>query len=360
MFFYAFFPLGFCNKKHEYQYFNIIGELFQKGGINLPQQRLDCVDAGSEFCPCYLAETNECITCSHLQGKDFCDCHWRGVCIYQEYAMNGYKSKTSRQIFNSQILEKIEISHNCRILKLKVTKTLARQLKEPGAYVFLRNKDMKHYFDVPMSIMDTDELNGYIYIAYQIVGSKTKMLDKAKDEIIVRGPYWNGLLGRRYLKAIKNENCLIIAKGVAQAPATLATKKLLHNNNKVTFIIDKGSIEKVIVKDFIKGLSSDCLNIIEEDITSDKGKSLIQNKLKNENIKLVFSGGSDLTHAFIIGLINHLDINPYIVATNNNEFCCGEGVCGSCSMFLKNGKSVKTCKTQINIREAIEGRIKSD
>ena len=328
--------------------------------MNLPQQRLDCVDVGSEFCPCYLAEINECITCSHLQGKDFCDCHWRGICIYQEYAMNGYKSKMSRQIFNSQIVEKIRISDNCVIIKLKVTKTLARQLKEPGAYVFLRNKDMKHYFDAPMSIMDTDEQNGYIYIAYQILGAKTKMLDKASKEIIVRGPYWNGLLGKRYLKAVENENCLVIARGIAQAPANLVIKKLLYNNNKVTFIVDKGSIEKVIITDFIKNLNSENLLIIQEDIKSDRGKSLIKNNLQTENVKLVFSGGSDVTHAYIIGLIDQKNLNPYIVVTNNNEFCCGEGVCGSCSMFLKNGKSVKTCKTQINIREAIEGRIIGD
>lgn len=251
------FFLEFCNKKIKYQYFNIIGELFRKGGVNLSQQRLECVDAGSEFCPCYLAETNECITCSHLQGKDFCDCHWRGVCIYQEYVMNGFKSKMSRQIFNSQIIEKIKIGESCTILKLKVTKTLARQLKEPGAYVFLRNKNMEHYFDVPMSIMDTDELNGYIYIAYQIIGSKTKMLDKANGEIIIRGPYWNGLLGIRYLKAVKNEHCVVIAKGIAQAPATLVTKKLLYNNNKVTFIIDKGGVGKVIISDFIKHINSE-------------------------------------------------------------------------------------------------------
>ncbi|NFG18899.1 sulfide/dihydroorotate dehydrogenase-like FAD/NAD-binding protein, partial [Clostridium botulinum] len=43
----------------------------------------DCIDAGSEYCPCHLAETGDCILCSQLSGKKFCDCiNWKGVCIY--------------------------------------------------------------------------------------------------------------------------------------------------------------------------------------------------------------------------------------------------------------------------------------
>ena len=32
-----------------------------------------CIDAGSENCPCLLAASGDCITCSRLQGKDCCD-----------------------------------------------------------------------------------------------------------------------------------------------------------------------------------------------------------------------------------------------------------------------------------------------
>lgn len=42
---------------------------------------IDCIDAGTEFCPCHLAEEGECILCSQLHGKCFCDCvNWKGVC----------------------------------------------------------------------------------------------------------------------------------------------------------------------------------------------------------------------------------------------------------------------------------------
>ena len=57
----------------------------------------NCIDCGTEFCPCKLAETGECILCSQLQGEHFCDClNWNGVCIYQELYNNGMKAKKGR------------------------------------------------------------------------------------------------------------------------------------------------------------------------------------------------------------------------------------------------------------------------
>ncbi|EOD01086.1 sulfide/dihydroorotate dehydrogenase-like FAD/NAD-binding protein [Caldisalinibacter kiritimatiensis] len=320
----------------------------------MTKERLECVDAGSEYCPCYLAETNNCITCSHLQGKDFCDCNWRGVCIYQEYAWNGYKSKFNRTTTKAAIVKRINVTDNCTVLELKVTKTLARQLSEAGSYVFLRDINLPSYFDVPMSIMDTDVTNGCVYIAYQKLGSKTKKLDDTKDKLFLRGPYWNGVFGLRNLKKVKNSKCLIVARGIAQAPSVLVAKKLIRNNNEIVMIIDKGKVGKNFIDEYLEGLN---LNIVEENVMQEKGILLIKNILKNENISLIYSGGSDVLHSKLINMIDDLSIEPYIVATNNGEICCGEGICGSCSTRLKDGTIVKTCKTQVDARKIIERRV---
>ncbi|AFS78425.1 hypothetical protein Curi_c14150 [Gottschalkia acidurici 9a] len=321
------------------------------------KHRLECIDAGSEYCPCYLAETNDCITCSHLQGKEFCECNWRGICIYQEYVMNGCKRKKQRESNVAKVEEIKNISDNCIILKLKVNNTLARQLKEPGAYVFLRGEELPHYFDTPMSIMDVDEVNGYIYIAYQILGSKTKKLEKDREEYLVRGPYWNGLYGMKNLKKVSNKECLVVVKGIAQAPAILVVKKLLKNQNNVTFIVDKGAIGDVFIKDFIKGLN---MKTIETNLQSSSGEMLIKNILKNNDIGLVYSGGSDVLHSSIIRMIDETKKDPFIVVTNNNEICCGEGVCGGCTIRLADGVRAKSCKTQLDARKVIERRVLND
>ncbi len=320
-------------------------------------KRQECVDVGSEYCPCYLAETGNCITCSQLQGKEFCDCNWRGVCVYQEFVMNGNKIKQQRDYYNSIIEDIHEIRSNSFILKLKVTKTLARQLKEPGSYIFLRDKDLPQYFDVPMSVMQSDTINGVITVAYKAIGVKTNNLKKCKEEVLIKGPYWNGVYGLSNLKKVKEKNCLIVARGISQAPALLAIEKLVKNKNKVALILDKGSIDEIFIYDFIKDMD---IEIYEENTMSEEGKALIKNILLNKNIDLVYSAGSDLLHMNIINIIDELGINPYLAVTNNNEICCGEGVCGGCTIRLKDGTRVKPCKTQIDSRKIIERRVLID
>ncbi|SDY49452.1 NAD(P)H-flavin reductase [Proteiniborus ethanoligenes] len=320
-------------------------------------RRLECIDAGSEYCPCYLAETKNCITCSQLQGKEFCDCNWTGTCILQELTMNRNKVKKQRDYYNGGIEEFDKIGQDSFLLKLKVTKTLARQLKEPGSYVFIRDNNLPQYFDTPMSVMKSDELNGTITIVFKAVGTKTNQLKNIKDNVLIKGPYWNGVLGLSYIKKVKGENCLVLARGISQAPSLLSLEKLVKNNNHVTLILDKGSVGEIFINDYIKSMS---IEIFEEDLMSEKGSVLVKHILTNKNISLIFSAGSDLLHMKIIKLIDELDIKPYLAVTNNTEICCGEGICGGCTTRLKNEGRVKPCKTQIDARKIIERRVLID
>lgn len=47
-----------------------------------------CGSYGSEDCPCVLSTLKECLVCSHLQGKEFCDCEWNKYCVYINYLHN--------------------------------------------------------------------------------------------------------------------------------------------------------------------------------------------------------------------------------------------------------------------------------
>lgn len=44
-----------------------------------------CGSYGSNDCPCVLSVLGECLVCSHLRGKDFCDCEWNKYCVYINY-----------------------------------------------------------------------------------------------------------------------------------------------------------------------------------------------------------------------------------------------------------------------------------
>ncbi|SHJ48253.1 sulfide/dihydroorotate dehydrogenase-like FAD/NAD-binding protein [Paramaledivibacter caminithermalis] len=303
----------------------------------------ECIDAGSDYCPCYLAETNDCITCSHLQGKDFCDCNWRGVCIFQEYMWNGKKAKLARKNFMGKVLDKEVIGDNLIIFKIAVTKSFARDLKQPGSYVFIRDPNKQEYFDIPMSIMYADDNKGEIHIAVQIIGTKTKTLLSVEDEINIRGPYWNGILGLKELKTLKNANTLIVARGAALAPAVNILKYLVRNNNKITLLMDKGKFDNIFIDDYI---DESRILTIDMDIMSDKGKLIIQELIRNNNYDLCFSGGSDVQHKDINEFLKELSPHTRYVVTNNRQICCGEGICGSCSIRIGN-KTLKACKSQI-------------
>lgn len=324
------------------------------GGAALVRRKLECIDAGSEYCPCFLAETNECITCSHLQGKEFCDCNWRGVCIYQEFVWAGYKSKGIRQSYKVKVVEKKQISANTIIFRLGVTRTLAREMDNPGAYIFMRGEDRPNYFDAPMSVMKVDTERNEVCVAVQTIGAKTKALAGIEEEVIIRGPYWNGILGQRYLKGMKEGNCLVIARGIGQAPAAKVVRYLNRGNNRIKIIADPGKIGTVFIKEFIGDIPCE---IEELDLISKQGLRIINKYLKNEKYDIVFSGGSDKQHLYIIQEIDKVQNKPYLVVTNNNEICCGEGVCGSCSTRIESGVRVKACKVQLDVRKAIERRI---
>ncbi|MDI3533817.1 MAG: hypothetical protein PWQ82_182 [Thermosediminibacterales bacterium] len=320
----------------------------------MPEKKHECIDAGSEYCPCYLAEVNECITCSQLQGKSFCDCNWRGVCIYQEYVWAGNKSKALRKEYIGEVLERIPLTDDAMILKIRVTKTKARELKQPGSYIFLRDLKKPDFFNVPMSIMYADEIEGIIYVAVQILGIKTKAIQAVEDSIVIRGPYWNGLLGQRYIKQTFDSECLMILRGISQAPAILVINKLVSQRNQVKVIVDPGKIGKIFIYDFI---NKEKVEVIEQDFLSQEGWKKISTELSNKNLSLVYSGGSDKQHLEILTEMEKNNSNAYLVVTNNSEMCCGEGVCGSCSTKIDDNVTVKVCKVQLDVRKAIERRI---
>lgn len=304
-------------------------------------QRWECIDAGSDYCPCYLAETMDCITCSHLKGKEFCDCEWRGVCIYQAYIFEGNRKKEPREDIEAPIIETREYGENIIIFTLKIPHTLARELNQPGAYIFIRNEKFKHYFDIPISIMQVDTNKDLIRLAVEIHGVKTKTIKTAKNHLLIRGPYWNGLLGLRHLKQTRDSNCLFVVRGIAQAPAILAVNYLLRNNNTVDLIIDTGTANYDFMEDYCEINEFKKCNLYESE-----GIKLLDKQINSKKYSLVFIGTSDYLRENLYASNNKLkEIKN--VTTNNNEICCGEGICGSCTIYDIDGMPIRTCKTQV-------------
>jgi NAD(P)H-flavin reductase len=260
--------------------------------------------------------------------------------------MNGKKIKPMRKEFSCKIDERNLINENLMLLKIEGNNDMAEELKSPGTYVFLRNYDDVNYYDSPMSVMDICE--NKIIIVYQIKGNKTKRLSQG-DKVIIRGPYWNGILGVKSLNKIYNSNCLIAARGIGQSSVVLVTKFLSERNNKIYLLIDKGNINSIYIKEYIDKLNN--VEIIEKNLMENEGEKSIDEIFSRDHIALVFSAGSDILHQRVSDIIKKCPKDLNFMVTNNNILCCGEGICGSCVKRLNSGYKVRACKTSINPKE---------
>lgn len=319
---------------------------------------VDCIDAGTEYCPCHLAETGDCILCSELCNKTFCDCiNWKGTCIYQEFIWNGNKAKEDRKSYLCKIVNKTIIDDKLLVISIEASQDLIQPLVHPGSYVFLRNPNYKEYFDAPISIMDIDSDNNTITFAIEVNGVKTKKIEELniEDNIMVRGPYWNGVLGLRNILKASKGNSIIIARSIGLAPMLPVLKKLYSNENKVTVIIDKAEYKEIFTKEYLKKYNIKLIEIstFEAGELTNEFKELLQNLIKEKNPNLIHCAGADILIYKILELLG--DEHNYSCC-NNAKMCCGEGVCGACTVRFKGHVIKRLCKLQVEPKYLFEGR----
>ncbi|MGL5149371.1 MAG: sulfide/dihydroorotate dehydrogenase-like FAD/NAD-binding protein, partial [Clostridium sp.] len=297
------------------------------------KEALDCIDAGTEFCPCHLAESGECILCSQLHGQCFCDCkNWKGVCIYQEFYSNGNKAKEGRQTYNCPVLKTTLYQEDVLMIKFKVPHKLAIDLVKPGSYIFIRTCENNYFYDVPISIMDSNTDTDIITIVIEIRGIKTKKLLEIKesDDIVIRGPYWNGVFGLKNIGKIQNSKALVLARGIALAPMMPVIKKLYHNNNEIEIYSDRGGFDIDFSLPYLEEfkLTSKEMNLLGKGDLSDECKALIKDMVLNQGVNYIHMAGADILTYSVIEYLDSINRSDVMLSCCNNfKMCCGEGIC---------------------------------
>ena len=307
-----------------------------------------CADCGSKYCPCHLAYSGDCIQCSLIQGSKTCDCIWQGVCIYNELEHNKNVACNQKIDTLCDVKVKKEILKDIYLLEIKTPKKLLEELLNPGSYILLRGKnEIDSKYNVPISVMDVDLENEILKVVIKEVGHKTKSL-LSSNEVWVRGPYLNGVLGLKEFKLTTNSNVAVILSGLSQVNAPKIIKYILKNNNYVEVFIDT---RRTIVDEVIEKIKD--LNINIHFINTKEDEELIKDFIKRNNVKLVYSGGFNSFNKEIMKLVDSVDENIRFAIANNNLIVCGEGICGGCTVVV-NGKRIKSCKAQINGRDYLK------
>jgi dihydroorotate dehydrogenase electron transfer subunit len=318
--------------------------------------QLKCIDVNTPYCPCLLAETNHCVLCSHLQGKNFCDCDWNGLCILNEKqwqpTMNITEDMIFRQELETKIIVKEQISENTYLIGFEVNEELAKALQKVGSFVFLRRLEDPQVFHFPVGIMKV--CGNEITVVIESRGPKsTRLLEAETGKILVRGPYFNGLFGQPWIDVISCGTILVVAGGLGQSPALPIIETLVVHNNQVVAILAPGQAGKIFVAEELTKLGVTVKSVAS---FRKEGLYLLNELFINETCRpdLVVSAGPDAQHKAIIKAMQTANVNLPLVATNNANMCCGEGICGSCDRMTKDHQKIRTCKVQTEFINLID------
>ncbi len=324
----------------------------------------NCIDAGTENCPCYLAVTGDCLICSRLQGKDYCNCNWRGVCIYNEFIQGNQKVNNPRKDFEATIVRKKIYKEDLVVYILDVGKGFALKAGRPGSYLFVRASGANSFYDIPISVMKADVEKGQIHLAIKIISTKTKALFMENEKILIRGPYRNGIHGISSIVKKRGENfkTLIIAKGIGIAPGTLLTQTL-RNKDSIDMVIDTEKISEELIRDYLDTEVTEELQdkAVKEDrviLYLSLAEKESEKKLEELMLKKGYANVILLASDYYIEKLGKLTkkILPEadLAVSNNFHLCCGEGLCGSCSIDTSGGETIKMCKCQLKGEELLK------
>lgn len=327
------------------------------------QQMVNCIDAGSENCPCYLAVTGDCLICSRLQGKDYCNCNWRGVCIYNEFVQGNRQVNNPRTDFEAQIIQKKFYREDLVVYILDVGKGFAMKAGRPGSYLFVKGSGAGSFYDIPISVMKADVENGQIHLAIKIISTKTKALLLESQRLLVRGPYRNGIHGITPIVRKKGTNLktLIIAKGIGIAPGILASR-LLRQKGTLDMVIDTEKVSSVLIEDYLEaGPEADDTSIADSGgmirylSLMDQSTAIeVESMLRKNQYDNVILLASDYYIENLGKLVKKTLPDADLAVSNNFRICCGEGLCGSCAIDTPSGNTIKMCKCQMNGKEFLD------
>ncbi|WP_331681690.1 2Fe-2S iron-sulfur cluster-binding protein [Romboutsia sp.] len=309
-----------------------------------------CADAGSKYCPCHLAYSGDCIKCPIICGKKNCDCLWQGVCIYNELQHSKNVPICERKKSLCKIKEVDNLGNDTFLVKIQVPNDMIRDLCSPGAYVLIKSQDKNSdVFNAPISVMDVDMENSILEVIIKPRGIKTKNIINF-DEVWVKGPYFNGIFGIKQIKGAYKTNTVVVLNGLSQVNSINIVKRLLENKNNVeVFINNQATILEVVI-DKLKNLG---VNIYNTDLNEDR--DFLIDYIRRNNVELVYSGGANAFNKYVMDIVNSVDENINFAISNNNLICCGEGVCGACTIDI-NGEKVKSCKAQIDSRDFLNSK----
>lgn len=304
------------------------------------QWSLKCVDAGSEYCPCYLAENGHCFVCSLLAGAESCDCRWSGSCSYLNYwfGSGAIANRSERTV----IVEKQRLGSNLLKIRFALEAEWLPSYSQAGTFLFIRPAFAPSSAAVPISVVDVS--GNEVCLVVKCVGPKTSLLLAADDRVVIRGPYFSGLTDTQILKTTRNEEAVLVAGGMGQSAIVMAAKALLRGGNTIKVCLAPGSANLVYVGEKLRSYGAEV-----EEVASMRpfGLRVIAGWLTQLKPAVVVCAGPEVLQAAVSALAP--SSRTEFVRSQNITMCCGDGLCGSCLSVHFGQERIPLCKAQYRL-----------
>lgn len=292
--------------------------------------------------------------CSMCRGEEFCDCSdTTGFCVLQELQHNGGRAKDPCRPKRFAVADARKFGDSWRFIRIELPDENLCDFEAPGCFVFLRTSD-NAFFDVPICVMDVDAETQTLGLLIESRGLKTQDLGclRTGDSVIMRGPYFGSIQGRKSIGTLRDSNALLICRGGGVAASPNIIRALQRNGNCVEVYLDSGRLPSELVE-----LVSDLCKADVHEIAIEENGSLTEAARKligwaSGKVGLMHLGVSEYLIARILELIDVSDQVQEVKVSciSSMPMCCGEGICGSCTRLLAPDRVVRLCKEQVGPR----------
>lgn len=303
-----------------------------------------CFDVGSASCPCALGKWGKCPVCGKVgrnEGRTSeCElCSWQGCCVYTLYEQNGRQTASVRQTLSCRIEEVKHYLPEFKVFVIKADKGFCQKASAVGSSVFVRPQECENHYDMPITVLKSEPGKGLLHLAVCGCGPKSRevLALQRGDLLSVRGIYRNALTGLENISKNAGQT-VIYGKGSAVASLrNLLDDPLLglfgESKGKVQLYMDLDKITFDFFEEYFGDFPVERIQIT--DFAKD-GLTVIHKEVDNANIIA-------LTSPYYADCIEEIT-GKKIVRPVLGNLCCGEGVCGACSLDMGKGETVHRCK----------------
>lgn len=306
-----------------------------------------CIDRGSDRCPCFLAASGQCYTCSMLtQGHCGCGADWQGICPYTEFIIGEMKPRKALGERKFKVVEEQSFGSELTVAVLETPAGFGMKCSPLGTFLMVRAGE----WQVPLSVMKHEQVGAKsrLFIAVGSGGPKVRELLKhtAEEKLWrLKGPYFGGVTNsERFDPAALS---IVVARGIAVMPVINCMKAV--GDNLWSFYLDRGRLPHDFIDLYLEEIDYKEIDMIRQEefepltseIASDYRKCL-ESSGREPNVFVMTSPYySEKISETLWGIGVPAE---RIIFPNHANMCCGMGMCGACSYTDERGITVRRCK----------------